>query len=453
MADAAETRAALEFVCQRLRTNVPRLSGLPLDAETLRRAKHDDSQVARPMWDLLIRLLDVASTGEEREELLRPAAVYCLSALGYPRSDQLLASEGSREVLLAVAYLVDAMDLLSHRGKIPQAYPQDISSEDKACQSNQGDACNPCHQDVLLQLYSKWRNEMRRLQQLDVHRLNLLHNLQSLGSQRLASENKAVKAVAPPTQYELYILERPALFLEHIQDLEHDIEAKSSHRKEELFWRWMGSVLKAADDKGMEKDGNRSSGIREKSERVPQSGSRKVLSHGVIQSMEKFQTSWDALEARKGQPLHGTARWGDLRQHWEMHKMLPPELQQILRAELRNLGRSFDETLPSPWNAESQRSFPMESVDSLWDSESLSLEKSLSLERGFGEVESRSKQRLQQNVAELRTRFAKTSEHHAELRSAATTKLAEATSALAALGVFVNKRCEEMRKLLMFSTV
>ena len=112
MGDAAETRAALELVCETLRRKV-KISYI--DAECLRRAKHDDEQVRPEMWALIIDLLEIQDLPESRplKGFVQPlpqckdmqggtqndhglgfkhAAIYSLSVLGYPRADKLFTA-------------------------------------------------------------------------------------------------------------------------------------------------------------------------------------------------------------------------------------------------------------------------------------------------------------------------------------------------------------------------
>ncbi|CAL1165414.1 unnamed protein product [Cladocopium goreaui] len=508
MADAAETRAALEFVCETLRKKLP---DIDMDAECMRRAKHDDPTVMPRMWALIIQLLELQrdmptnSKGlheqpETNQSLQLPAfipkyaAIYSLSALGYPRADKLAvqssennlnqaqnaqahpSESGSRELLLALGFLLDTMDLLSAHGKLAP-YPPDISCvPDRSDRSQKEEkATSNCHQSIgceaarekntsihVLQIYTKWQNEMRRLQHLDAHRLDVLQKLHTRACQSveraMAMTNptnpiKPKTPPAPPTQYELFVLERPALLSEHIQELEADIESRSSHvKKEELFWRWMGSVLKAANSETFEKVETAPSG---KSEAVSKSAttSRSVFSSDkVLDSLDKCRDSWQVLEVKKGQPLEVTAR-GDLRERFDLHKMLPQEVQQRLKAELRKLGASFDEILPSPWLLQSGQ-IPefaefaefgpgLEKDGSASEASAACPKRHMIQATSIGEGRQRHEPRGQGNtlnavaaVADLRERYAKTAERHTTFRSFASQKL-ETTLALAASDVFV----------------
>ena len=429
MAEAAETRAALEMVCERLHHRRPKTSYM--DAECLRRAKHDDPNVMPKLWAVVVHLLELTPGAHEK-----CAAIYCLSALGYPRSDQLRSialvqnhdeanaspSCGSRELLLAFAFLLDELDLISFHGTLA-SYPPDISHvEDKAVKppGDQSTGCENTH--VLLQVYTKWKNEIRRLQQLDVHRLEVLQRLQIEASQHLSRAKANIKPKTPPTQYELFVLERPAFFAEHIQELECEIEARSSKiRQEELFWRWMGSVLKAANGEAGASDGAQSEDWTSMNSMTQFEGA--FSSNHVLESMETFMKSWQLLEQRKGQPLPGTAQWGDLREHWETHKMLPQEVQTRLKAQLRSLGASFDQTLPSPWLS----NFVLGNwLDVSPERPNL---RTVTAVTAAGSSSSSA-------VADLRERYAQSVERHRSFRSLASQKL-EAALAEAAREVFV----------------
>lgn len=495
MGDAAETRAALELVCETLRRKV-KISYI--DAECLRRAKHDDVQVRPEMWALIIDLLEIQDLPESKplKRFVQPlprckemqgtqndhglgfkhAAIYSLSVLGYPRADKLFTAvdpdpvetdksdseqkkhksentNGTRELLLAFAFLLEKMGLLTDsQGKLPP-YPQDISSvpdlgPNKFLGSNANTEC--IH--TLLQVHSKWQNEIRRLQQLEVHRLDVLRRLQALGSRSLASVKAGVKTkIVPPTEYELYVLERPGLFSEHILDLEREVARSSNLKKEELFWRWMGSVLKIADaNQAVEHVFGDSSDL---SHSMP---SQDVSSSNFLESLDFFPKSLQTLEER-GHLHSPNASWGDssdLRQHWETHKLLPQEMQRKLKAELRNLGLSFDYTLPSPWQAHSLKSFatqseatkmadlpqvlPGHSHSSRLSHTEEQKEKEAQKTTGIKPATEMSRSHALY-VTDLRERYAKTMQRHMSFRSSASQKL-EAAVALAKTDVFVKKR-------------
>ena len=529
MADAAETRAALEFVCETLRKKLP---DIDMDAECLRRAKHDDPTVMPRMWALIIQLLELRELQRELQRempdskglheqpetnqglqlpaFLSDAAIYSLSALGYPRADKLAvqssennlnqaqntqntqntqalfahpSESGSRELLLALGFLLDTMDLLSAHGKLAP-YPPDISCvPDRSDRSQKEEkATSHCHQNIgceavrsekytsiqVLQIYTKWQNEMRRLQHLDAHRLDVLQKLHTKACQsveramamtnhsNLTNPIKPKTPPAPPTQYELFVLERPALLAEHIQELEADIESRSSHvKKEELFWRWMGSVLKAANSETFEKVETVPSGKSEAASKSATTSRSVFASDKVLDSLDKFRDSWQVLEVKKGQPLEVTAR-GNLRERFDLHKMLPQEVQQRLKAELRKLGASFDEVLPSPWLLQSGQipEFPdfakfaefgagSEKDGSASEASAACPKRQMPQATSIGERRQRHEPRGQGNtlnavsaVADLRERYAKTAERHTTFRSFASQKL-ETTLALAASDVFV----------------
>lgn len=482
MGDAAETRAALELVCETLRRKV-KISYI--DAECLRRAKHDDEQVRPEMWALIIDLLEIQDLPESRplKGFVQPlpqckdmqegtqndhglgfkhAAIYSLSVLGYPRADKLFtavdpdpvetdrsdseqkkhksentkSAKGTRELLLAFAFLLEKMDLLTDsQGKLPP-YPQDISSvpdlgpkDDKFIGSNANTEC--IH--TLLQVHSKWQNEIRRLQQLEVHRLDVLKRLQALGSRSLASVKAGVKTkIVPPTEYELYVLERPGLFSEHILDLEREVARSSNLKKEELFWRWMGSVLKVADaNEAVEHV------FGDRSDLSHSMSSQDVFSSNFLESLDFFPKSLQTLKERGHQShLHSPNARGDSSdlRHWETHKLLPQEMQRKLKAELRNLGKSFDQTLPSPWlpqvlpgsHHHSSRSFHTEEQ-----------KEETQKTKGIKPPEMSRSHALY--VTDLRERYAKTMQRHMSFRSSASQRL-EAAVALAKTDVFVKKR-------------
>ena len=512
MSDAAETRAALELVCETLRRKM-KISYI--DAECLRRAKHDDVQVRPEMWALIIDLLEIQDLPESKplKRFFQPlpqckemqgqgtqndhgkskteglgfkhAAIYSLSVLGYPRADKLFTAvdpnpvetdseqkkhkvalentKGTRELLLAFAFLLEKMDLLTDsQGKLPP-YPQDISSvpdmgpkDNKFIGSNANTEC--IH--TLLQVHSKWQNEIRRLQQLEVHRLDVLRRLQALGSRSLASVKAGVKTkIVPPTEYELYVLERPGLFAEHILDLEREVARSSNLKKEDLFWRWMGSVLKVADaNEAVEHV------FGDRSDLSHWMSSQDISSSNLLESLDFFPKSLQTLEQRSH--LYPNASWGDssdLRQHWETHKLLPQEMQRKLKAELRNLGLSFDNTLPSPWQAHCLRSFattqskaikmadlPQALPGHSQSSHPLSHTKQEHNEKDPQNTKAVKPAREMSRshalyVTDLRERYAKTMQRHMSFRSSASQKL-EAAVALAKRDVFVTKRGGEHHK-------
>ncbi|CAK0817867.1 unnamed protein product, partial [Prorocentrum cordatum] len=99
-----------------------------------------------------------------------------------------------------------------------------------------------CH--VVMQLHGRLRAEARRAEELEAQRLLLLGRLE--GAARAAHGARGPEG--PPTQYELFVLERPALLdMRHLAALEAAAHAAEERRREELFWQWMADVLRAAE--------------------------------------------------------------------------------------------------------------------------------------------------------------------------------------------------------------
>ena len=253
--------------------------------------------------------------------------------------------------------------------------------------------------------------------------------------------------IVPPTEYELYVLERPGLFSEHILDLEREVARSSNLKKEELFWRWMGSVLKVADaNEAVEHV------FGDRSDLSHSMSSQDVSSSNFLESLDFFPKSLQILKERGHQShLHSpnarNARGdsSDLR-HWETHKLLPQEMQRKLKAELRNLGKSFDQTLPSPWVKSSMPDLPqvpqvLPGSHHSHSSRSFHTEQEQKEEtqktKGIKPPEMSRSHALY--VTDLRERYAKTMQRHMSFRSSASQKL-EAAVALAKTDVFVKKR-------------
>ena len=253
MGDAARTRAALDFVCRALH----KAGILYVDAECLRLAKHDDSSVRPVMWALVVNLLDflqdfrqsvwtprLQETGVEPSLPQKEMTVFRLMLLGYPRTDRL---ENARELLLAVGFLLGISQLLAGaRCTALPPYPNDIASLDKrpSLSSHSGrqtpesdDAlCNALCEDVL-QLHGRWHAEMRRIEQLESHRICLLKQIRDMGYQKLQSleGSDRIKKLQPPTLYELFVLER-ALLQEHVDDLQKSIMNLQTHKARRVFY-------------------------------------------------------------------------------------------------------------------------------------------------------------------------------------------------------------------------
>ena len=120
---------------------------------------------------------------------------------------------------------------------------------------------------------------------------------------------------------------------------------------EELFWRWMGSVLRAVPHNADRPKGDPSEGERS---RLAASPFEKML-----KSFDAFEVSLAPVRSAQAEPAlpsslsselrRYTAR--DLRVRWDsLHKSLPNTTQHELKQGLRSLGAAFDEWFPSPWN-------------------------------------------------------------------------------------------------------
>ena len=269
MGDAARTRAALSFVCCALHKAGIRY----VDAECLRLAKHADVSVGPVMWALLADLLEFqqasAQTGwtpllresvAELSGLQKEVAVFRLMLLGYPRADSLGDSSDTRELLLAVGFLLSTSEILTAARSIKSChplppYPHDIAGLDRVSASpgRQSPSGARLYHHIL-QLHGRWHAEVRRLEHLESHRLSLLKQIQNLASHRLQSLDMADKrkTLQPPTQYELYVLER-SLLQEHVQDLQQSIGSLQASKVGVLTndcnppWGW-GRLLVAGKD-------------------------------------------------------------------------------------------------------------------------------------------------------------------------------------------------------------
>ena len=234
MGDAARTRAALNFVCSALH----RAGVHYVDAECLRLAKHADTSVGPAMWALvadLLEFLQVSTDGwtpilrespMELSALDKDIVVFRLMLLGYPRADHLI---DTRELLLAVGYLLSTSQLLTAARRVKSRHPLPPYPDEIACSERPSAIGRPavdgdglCH---LLQLHGRWRAEMRRLEQLESYRLLLLKQMQELTSSRLQTHKEKDRTrkflQSPPTHYELFVLERS--LQEHLEDLQQYI--------------------------------------------------------------------------------------------------------------------------------------------------------------------------------------------------------------------------------------
>ena len=244
MGDASRTRAALHCVCCALQRAGIRY----VDAECLRLAKHAGSSVDSIMWALVADLLEFmqgsvcdsctqrpCESARELSALEKEAVAFRLMLLGYPRADYL---EDSRELLLAFGYLLSASQLLkmaritNNRHPWPP-YPDDIACWDRlpATSGRQPPSDSDGLSHHILQLHSRWHAEVRRLEQLESHRIWLLKQIRDLGSRTLLSlqVSDKTKKLLPPTLYELFVLERN-LLQEHMEDLQHSISSMQTSK-------------------------------------------------------------------------------------------------------------------------------------------------------------------------------------------------------------------------------
>ncbi|CAJ1446877.1 unnamed protein product [Effrenium voratum] len=265
MADAATTRAALEFVCKALDVN----------AEILRVAKHGGAGSSGALPALRAALLTLCVCEGESE------MATVLAGLGYPRH---LDLADAREMLLAFGFLQSLREGNGRsernerkiRALRPDRYPRDLAElsgnwhvfghvqvpahcNGPVETSRTVGLFGPCDRGVvseraridttihrILQLEGKLRFETRRAQQLDLYRMRLLGQLQlGLGARTLGKPGKPGKRLKLPTQYELFVLERPSAMERHFEHLDTDMSAMQHLKDEELFWRWMSSVFRA----------------------------------------------------------------------------------------------------------------------------------------------------------------------------------------------------------------
>lgn len=441
MSDASQqTRACVEFVCQALSA-----FGIPyVTSEHLRRAKHDEDGVAGVLWQLVLDLLTLclavarpdARTGRSVHDVLAPLepakeflfadqriplhhavrALSVLFALRYPRAHFLdPARDQSRELLLAVGFLLDRCDLLENfrRRRVDAEaqrqpvsalppYPLDVCGLPEVVRPAQEDAAALAHRSAriehaahegtapggvvealchsTIQLYAKWHLEAKRAENLDAHRLVLLQRLRAV-SRALVAEVAAGRdesRVDPPSQYELFVLERPALLDDHVAALEARSEIHASWRHEERFWGWMASVLQAAEAARLDEG--------RKESRTPcvfGSGEDDTVTQAppILDNLAKFTLTVDRFaetlpvlqRALRYGYLHGDARWcrvqesfdriGDdwscgnaerlpafLRRYWdECREGLSAEVLRGTKPRLRASGLAFDAVMPAPW--------------------------------------------------------------------------------------------------------
>lgn len=358
MGDAARTRAALNFVCGALH----RAGVHYVDAECLRLAKHADTSVSLAMWALvadLLEFLQISTDGwtpvlrespMELSALEKETVVFKLMLLGYPRADHLI---DTRELLLAVGYLLSASQLLTAARRLESRHPLPPYPDEIACSERLSPIGRPAADGDglcnLLQLHGRWRAETRRLEQLEAHRLMLLKQMQELTSSRLQThkdKDRTKKFLqSPPTQYELFVLERS--LQEHLEDLQQYISNVQANKDEELFWRWMGSVFRATGAEGIAAD-SASLDISHTMQNV-----------AVLDSLQSFEESAAALKKAQAEslrpavfgPRRGACKAGSLRDHWDaLHKSLSGVAQGELKQELRDLGTAFDAAFPAVWN-------------------------------------------------------------------------------------------------------
>ncbi|CAK0817869.1 unnamed protein product, partial [Prorocentrum cordatum] len=218
-----------------------------------------------------------------------------------------------------------------------------------------------CH--VVMQLHGRLRAEARRAEELEAQRLLLLGRLE--GAARAAHGARGPEG--PPTQYELFVLERPALLdMRHLAALEAAAHAAEERRREELFWQWMADVLRAAEP--APGPAGAAAGARGS---LPGGCDTEIDGAGLQEFQESLGPLQRALEAGflGGDPdwswlqdQYEAARSADasfqddflafLRRHWEGRKQrLPPEAQRSLKGRLRAAGAALDGALPSPWLA------------------------------------------------------------------------------------------------------
>lgn len=280
------------------------------------------------------------------------AAVFRLCAAGFARSDELLEAarpDVARELLLAVGFLLDISGLLDaarramHCAALPP-YPPDVSRlpglQRAAREASSmlrrrlqvSEDVEPgalCH--GILQLQSRWRAEARRLEELEAQRIKVLQRLQELGVQASGNASAPTGAsrprrrIEPPTPYELYVLERRALLAEHMGDLERYMVRLQTYKEDDLFWRWMGSVLQVTSPNSPPSEswtwGYQMSGTE------------------VAESLAEFEDALRALQAVQGQAADATQSSSllSLRERWDdLHGKLGPELRE-LKPKLRDM--------------------------------------------------------------------------------------------------------------------
>lgn len=256
--------------------------------------------------------------------------------------------------------------------------------------SNQSrDVQDLCH--IALQLYGRWRAEASHAEALDLHRLSLLQKLRNVGMRSLkctgrqgagdspeglvnrASLGGGVAKQEPPSQYELYVLEREALCEQHITLLLEESRSLTSWHKEEVFWKWMASALRTAENEAEApapasiacREGHASSDADDKLRRMCEhfAGFESCLAslrYSLRKGFLARDTEWQWLQDlydRDSQAASSSTSSAEgflefLRGHCDRQKRkLPPQLQLDLKPRLRSLGLAFDAAVPAPWRA------------------------------------------------------------------------------------------------------
>lgn len=286
---------AFNDLCQRL----------GLDKEPL------NSSGVRSLILQLVRKI-LGSGKASQRDLHGPLALYLLSALGYPRTDQLLDEKDSlQECLLCFGFLVDKLH--TSREALLPPYPLDSAL-----------LCTPSRRPrdtsssaMVCQVLWRLRGEERRLLSLAFRRLTLLRQLSAVQQ----SERKV-------TEYEAFVCEDGERFRRHLEALQEDMKRLRS-KSELVFWRWMSSLFESVKEEETEEKERGSERGSERGERC-----REGLLSDFLEDVKTLRGYHATLSAETS-----SETW---RQRWEAHKSLPSEEQRHLRAQLRFLGQRFD---------------------------------------------------------------------------------------------------------------
>ncbi|ELT99332.1 hypothetical protein CAPTEDRAFT_222625 [Capitella teleta] len=260
----SQIRNTIELLTKILREN----GTSKVKAETFRLAKFNDDNAVAVMWKLLFELLyfceygkidDItikASSKLTREELVVYVKTelqkrgFFSNDLSHPSS---LAKCGSRELLLAFAWLLCREDIIT---RFMQKCTSPLQEQDTAflyaqerkfLASEMPETTNPVSRvRQLLWLNNKLQLSLRSLYALNREKMSLQHKIHGA-----TSGVSVVPEKNHLSMLEVFMLRKPELLKKNLQLLVKDNERLQNLLKwrenEDVFWRWMESVLDAKE--------------------------------------------------------------------------------------------------------------------------------------------------------------------------------------------------------------